>query len=106
MSGQEVNDIAQSLLTILESMNMRSTADSFRVEFSSKSKIFILSTFHFNIVKLYKFIYCIFYFFKKISQIPTIIKLRIMNYSRLYIVNFLNFRTLIKQLLQIAMIYK
>jgi len=31
----EMNDIAKKLITVLESMNMKSTADSFRNEFSS-----------------------------------------------------------------------
>lgn len=32
----EMNDLAKNLISILESMNMKSTADSFKAEFSSK----------------------------------------------------------------------
>jgi hypothetical protein len=31
----EINDIAKNLVLVLESMNMKSTADSFKLEFSS-----------------------------------------------------------------------
>lgn len=34
----EINDLANNLISILESMNMKSTADSFKLEFTSKIK--------------------------------------------------------------------
>lgn len=33
----EMNDIAKNLISILESMNMKSTADSFKLEFTSNN---------------------------------------------------------------------
>ncbi len=36
--SETTNDIAKNLISILESMNMKSTADSFKFEFTSKNK--------------------------------------------------------------------